>query len=112
MGVTFEVKNDRTQEVLSDFKQQIRKGLEAIGEVAVTHAKEGCPVDTGRLRNSISHAVPDDKSCYIGTNVEYAIYVETITRYSHATGGPHFIKNAAANHTDEYKAILQAALQA
>ena len=35
------------------------------------------PVDTGNLRNSITHMVNDgEKAAYIGTNSEYAVYVE------------------------------------
>ena len=36
-----------------------------------------CPVDTGNLRNSITHTVDGaGQKTYIGTNVEYAPYVE------------------------------------
>ena len=38
-------------------------------------AKMYCPVDTGQLRNSITHMVTDNVG-YIGTNVKYAPYVE------------------------------------
>ena len=38
-------------------------------------AKMYCPVDTGQLRNSITHTVTDNVG-YIGTNVKYAPYVE------------------------------------
>lgn len=52
------------------------RGLERCGLAAEGYAKDLCPVDTGNLRNSISHAI--DKggdTVYIGTNVEYAPYV-------------------------------------
>lgn len=49
--------------------------LEAIGFTAEKYAKEETPVDLGRLRNSMTHVVQDN-SVYIGTNVEYAPYVE------------------------------------
>ena len=43
-------------------------------------AKRLCPVDTGRLRGSITHdeprAIPDGLAVRIGTDVEYAAYVE------------------------------------
>lgn len=40
-------------------------------------AKELCPVDTGQLRGSISHTLTNGgKTGEIGTNVEYAPYVE------------------------------------
>ena len=66
---------DNTDEVLSALEKAKKRGLEAIGLVAEGHAKKITPVDTGRLRNSISHAT-DDEAAYIGTNVEYAPYVE------------------------------------
>ena len=52
----------------------IKNGLEAIGLTAETYAKKETPVDTGRLRNSISHET-DKEAVYIGTNVEYAAFV-------------------------------------
>jgi HK97 gp10 family phage protein len=40
-------------------------------------AKERCPVDTGRLRNSIAFELDEDRlSGGVGTNVEYAPFVE------------------------------------
>lgn len=50
-------------------------------------AKRLCPVDTGRLRNSITFGVDADSQgpyAVIGTNVEYAPYVEFGTRYQRA----------------------------
>jgi HK97 gp10 family phage protein len=46
-------------------------------------AKRRCPVDTGRLRASITHEVSvrgRDVTGRVGTNVEYARYVEFGTR--------------------------------
>lgn len=65
---------DNTDEVLSALEQAKKRGLEAIGLVAEGHAKAITPVDTGRLRNSISHTTDDD-AAYIGTNTEYAPFV-------------------------------------
>lgn len=42
-------------------------------------AKRICPVDTGRLRSSITHALTRDTqglAADVGTNVEYAVFVE------------------------------------
>ena len=50
-------------------------------------AKRLCPVDTGRLRASITHSIDRDGRgplAYIGTNVEYAIFVELGTRFMRA----------------------------
>ena len=65
---------DYSKEVLSAMEKGIKNGLEAIGLTAETYAKQETPVDTGRLRNSISHAV-DGEAAYIGSNVEYAAFV-------------------------------------
>jgi len=37
--------------------QAVAAALEAVGLTAERHAKENCPVDTGLLRNSITHAI-------------------------------------------------------
>ena len=100
---------DNTGEVLSAFKQQVLAGLTAVGLSAEGHAKENCPVDTGRLRNSIAFAVHDDE-VYIGTNVEYAPYVE-YRDISHKTGQAHFLRDAATTHGDEYQELVETALK-
>ena len=65
---------DNSQQILSALEKGIKNGLEAIGLTAETYAKKATPVDTGRLRNSISHET-DEEAVYIGTNVEYAAFV-------------------------------------
>ena len=65
---------DNSQQILSALEKGIKNGLEAIGLTAEGHAKKITPVDTGRLRNSISHET-DKEAVYIGTNVEYAAFV-------------------------------------
>ena len=52
---------DNSDEILELLGQAKLNGLTAIGMKAETYAKEDCPVDTGRLRNSIAHAVDDEK---------------------------------------------------
>ena len=59
-------------EYLSALKSAAARGLEICGGIAETYAKQLCPMDTGNLRNSISHAQKDEKTEVIGTNVEYA----------------------------------------
>lgn len=99
---------DNSKEVLSAFERQIGLALSSIGQTAEGYAKEECPVDTGRLRNSISNAVAEnEKAVYIGTNVEYAQWVEFRENVRHETGKAHFLRDAAANHTDEYKNIIK-----
>lgn len=98
---------DNTKEVLSALDKAIERGLEAIGLTAEGHAKKETPVDTGRLRNSIGHAV-EDKSAYIGTNVEYAPYVELGAR---GRAGVHMLQRSATEHTAEYKKIMEGSMK-
>ena len=100
MSYTFK---DNTDEVLSALEKAKKRGLEAIGLVAEGHAKKIAPVDTGRLRNSISNAT-DDEAAYIGTNVEYAPYVEL---GSPTIKAHHMLQKAATEHTDEYKRLME-----
>lgn len=86
---------------------QINKGLKKIAMTAERHAKLACPVDTGRLRNSISNT-NDKNTAYIGTNVEYAPYVEMGT--SRMKAQP-YLKPAIEEHLAEYKAILEQELK-
>ena len=65
---------DNSQQILSALEKGKRNALTAIGATAETYAKKATPYKTGRLRNSISHAV-DGEAVYIGTNVEYAAFV-------------------------------------
>lgn len=94
---------DNTDEVLAALKRAKKRGLEAIGLTAEGYAKKDTPVDTGRLRNSISHAT-DEEAAYIGTNVEYAPYVELGAR---GRKGVHMLQRAASEHTDEYKQLME-----
>ena len=101
MSYTFQ---DNTKEVQEALKKAKRRGLEAIGLVAEGHAKKyETAVDTGRLRNSISHAT-DDEAAYIGTNVEYAPYIELGAQ---GRKGLHFLQKAATQHGDEYKRLME-----
>ena len=94
---------DNADEVLAALEKAKKRGLEAIGLVAEGHAKKLTPVDTGRLRNSISHAT-DDEAAYIGTNVEYGPYVEL---GSPTIKAHHMLQKAATEHTDEYKRLME-----
>lgn len=87
------------------------RGLEAIGATAEKYAKEECPVDTGRLRSSISHAVINEEYTIIGTNVEYAQYVEFDDTKKHTSGKAHFLRDAALNHSDEYQSLMKESIR-
>ena len=91
-------------EVLSELQSKIAMGLEIIGGKAESYAKDICPVDTGRLRNSITHSQEGADTEVIGTNVEYASFVELGTRRMKERP---FLRPAAEGHGDEYKSIMQ-----
>ena len=80
--------------------------LEAIGILAQEYAADGAPVDTGRLKGSMTHQM-GDKCVYVGTNVEYAPYVEWIDRYHHNTGHAHFLRDAVTQHDEEYRRLAE-----
>ena len=95
---------DNSAEILKAFEQATARGLEKIGLTAEGYAKSNAPVDTGRLRNSITHEV-DGQDVYIGSNVEYAVFVELSTV---KTKAQPFLKPAATEHSGTYKGILKA----
>lgn len=79
--------NDYSADVLNEFHDAVLRALERCGSQAEGYAKDLAPVDTGNLRNSISHKVDDgEPAAYIGTNVSYAPYVELATGI-YAEGG-------------------------
>lgn len=115
-------------------KQAVEAALEAIGIQCEGYAKDNITaagrVDTGALRNSVTHQVmPGEGAVYIGSNLEYAIYHEVGTGiYAEGGGGRkdpwmyqdskgewhktvgitaiHFLKNAA-EHEDEFIQIAE-----
>ena len=93
-------------DILSALEKGKRNALTAIGATAETYAKKATPVDTGRLRNSISHTV-DGEAAYIGSNVEYAPYVELGTSRAKAH---HMLQKAATEHSAEYKRLSEDAI--
>ena len=96
---------DNSKEVSDNIKAALLRGLETCGIVAEGYAKKLAPVDTGNLRNSITHEVDDgEPAAYIGTNVEYAPYVCLGT--IHMAAHP-FLKPAVADHANEYRKIIE-----
>ena len=100
-----EIREDNARQIAGAIDQALARALEEVGLVAEGYAKKACPVDTGRLRNSITHQVrPSEKSVYIGTNVEYAPYVELSTS---RTKGQPFLRPAAKDHENTYRKIFE-----
>lgn len=64
-------------EVILKTTMALARALEQAGAAAEGHAKDLCPVDTGALRNSITHRTDlENLTEIIGSNEEYAAYVE------------------------------------
>lgn len=101
---------DNSKEILAQFQEAELRSLERCGSQAEGYAIDLVPVDTGNLRNSISHKVdPDEPAVYIGTNNECAAYVELGTGIYAETGGrqdPWVYKDSEGNwhHTHGQKA--------
>lgn len=103
-------KVDSNKEELLALLEQIAEGvLTEWGLTVERYAKEKCPVDTGRLRNSITWALGGKRSVYVGTNVKYAQYVELGT--SRMSPRP-YLKPAVTDHISEYMDILKEHLDA
>lgn len=124
---------DNSKEVLAAMHEAAAMALEKCGLVAEGYAKKLCPVDTGNLRNSITHTVDEQEpAAIIGTNNEYAAYVELGTGkyaeggrptpwvYQDAKGNWHmthgqraqpFLKPAVADHAAQYRDILESELK-
>ena len=123
---------DNSDAVLEAFDEACLRALERCGQQAVGYAKDLCPVDTSALRNSITHKVINSEpSAYIGTNMDYAPYVEFGTGSYSTTGGgtpkshwvymgddgkfhigkpmkpKPYLKPAVANHVGTYRNIFK-----
>lgn len=93
---------DYTEEITAGIKAAIKRALIRIGLDAEAYAKKAVRVVTGRLRNSITHYVKGN-SVFIGSNVEYARYVEEET----SRAKPHpYLRPAVTNNMDEWKQII------
>ena len=104
------IAENNTKVIKESVHSAIMTALEEIGLVAEGYAKRLCPVDTGRLRNSITHAIFDGGEQYviIGTNVEYAPAVELGTSKQKAQP---YLTPAAQDHSAEYRRILESKMK-
>ena len=131
-----EIIENNTDKILAELPKAVEKALMAAGAQAEDHCKMyETAVDTGNLRNSITHAMESEDTVAIGTPVEYAPYVEWGTgkfaergsnakkipwRYKdeegnwHITSGMkavHFMQRGIMNHLREYGEIIKKSLE-
>lgn len=111
-------------EVIAAVEAAAARAMEICGGKAETYAKAGCPTKTGRLKNSITHTPEGAYAEVIGTNVEYAPYVELghaqqPGRYVPALGkrlvasyvpGKPFLGPAVEDHMSEYRQVIESEL--
>ena len=94
-----EVNEDNTKAAVAGIVSAKARALEKIALLAEGYAKMKCPVDTGYLRNSITR-LTDEDAAYVGTNTEYAPYVELGTVKMHAQP---VLRPAATEHAAQYR---------
>lgn len=123
--------HDNSNLFKEEFEAACKRALERCGMQAEGYAKDLTPVDTGNLRGSITHKVVENE-VYIGTNVEYAAYVELGTgkyaeggrkdpwvyqdeegRWHHTDGqrAQPYLKPAVADHKQTYRNIIKDELE-
>ena len=109
--MSFSIKTNNSDIFLAAMQSQLEAAFEECGLDAEYWAAKDCPVDTGRLRASITHEVEGtgrDIKMVIGTNVEYAPFVEDGT--SRQSPQP-FIKPSISNHISHYQQLIKSYLQ-
>ena len=108
---SFYIKTDLSDEVLMMKNEAVLKAMKAISMKAEGYAKKSLTdsgaVDTGRLRGSVTGEY-DGNGVQVGTNVEYATYVELGT---YKMGARPYIKPSIEDHVQEYQEILKRILE-
>ena len=101
------------RQVLSVEQEKKNRILNRLGAIAEGYAVKKCPVDTGRLRGSITHEQFDDNTEIVGTNVEYAPFVELghHTRSGKRVNPQPFLRPAIEDHRAEYRRIIDMELR-
>ena len=87
----------------------IARALEICGGKGEGYAKQLCPVDTGNLRNSITHQPVGNHTMAVGTNVYYAPFVELGTV---KMGAQPYLRPGIENHAGEFDEIIRSELKA
>lgn len=110
-GINVKVE-DNSGAFLQELAKRRKEILDLLGDMATNYAKEDCPVDTGKLRDSITHTTDEQQGAvYVGTDVEYAPFVEYMDNRQHTNGKAHFLRNAVSQHQAEYEEIIKRELK-
>jgi len=104
----------RFQEEIQRMKERRERTIQQIAVFIEAEAKLRAPVSTGRLRNSITHQTESSETqskAYIGTNVEYAPYVEFGVASKNIKPQP-YLRPAIEENRDKIKEIIQKGMNA
>lgn len=95
------------KEVDVKLKASEKAALTAIGAFVESEAKVRTPVDTGNLRDSITYRVNEgEKNVAIGTNAEYAQWVE---KGSSRSSAQPFLTPAVESNTSRIQELVRGA---
>lgn len=78
------MKNSPFKAVIDEITKKRELAVEEVCLIVEADAKLNCPVDTGTLKRSITHAVKSDETKTVGSvgsNVEYAYWAERKNPY-------------------------------
>lgn len=134
MEVKVELHTEEAKKAMSEAIERALQavGLEAEGDAKIELESDPRRVDTGRLRNSITHAVGEfdgKRYAIIGTNVEYGKWVHEgtgiyaaegggrqtpwvykddkgVTHFTHGMKPNRFLRNAIEKNMEKYKKIM------
>ena len=99
--MTYESNIDK---VISSLDKAQNEALKKIGMLVQAESQNKAPIDSGRLKQSITNQVNEsEKSVEVGTNVEYAEWVHDGSS-KHGDGNP-FIKDSVMSNIDTIKKI-------
>lgn len=105
--VQVEIDDKKVREMFKKMNPAIRKALSKVltkaGLIVKSSAKAQAPVDTSRLRGSISSKPEDIRQVVIGPNVDYAIYQEFGTKYMKAQP---YMRPALEDNVDNIRDIF------
>lgn len=132
---------DNTEQTIKELDEKMKQLVEIIGGIAEGYAKDLCPVDTGLLRNSITHIdgngelkirryTSDDGeisgeypngSYPVGAEKsKYTAIIGTNVQYApyQELGAPNrklpaqpYLRPAIENHRQEYKDLIESTLK-
>ncbi len=113
MNISYKITSDNTQQIIAEKNDAVLRALEIIGQVVENSAAGYAPVDTGNLRNSITHEVDEGEHCvYIGSNISYAPYQELGwysggKHHSAAHDGRGYLRPAVEDNMEKIQSIFQ-----